>query len=145
MRGKVPKAGVRRDPFHSSMRKGLILIVQAWLDYITFPLISLPPSFYLHPLLGSSVECWVGAALMMHADCFIPSCPPLPSTSPRALKCVHVSGSSSEVTLFIYAKLAHLWNGAFKASDIKGSKAGPIKSEQGLAFHYNKLKQLCES
>lgn len=86
---------------------------------------------------------------MMHADRFIPCCPPSPSpplsASPRALKCVHVSGSSSEVTLFIYAKLAHLRNGAFKASDIKGSKAGPIKSEQRLALHYNKLKQLCES
>lgn len=139
------KAGVQRGPFHSSMGEGLIIIVQAWLDYITFPLISLPPrlppSLYLHPLFGSSVER--GAALMMHADRFIPRCPPI--ASPSALKCAQVSGSSSEVTLFIYAKLAHLWNGAFKASDIKGSKAGPIKSEQGLALHYNKLKQLCES
>lgn len=80
---------------------------------------------------------------MMDADRFIPHCPP--STSPSALKCAQVSGSSSEVTLFIYAKLAHLWNGAFKASDIKDSKAGPIKSEQGQALRYSKLKQLCES
>lgn len=80
---------------------------------------------------------------MMDADRFIPHCPP--SASPGALKCAQVSGSSSEVTLFIYAKLAHLWNGAFKAFDIKDSKAGPIKSEQGRALHYNKLNQLGES
>lgn len=93
------------------------------------------------PLVGG--KCWPGAALMVHADCFIPLPPPHCLAS-SALKCAQVSGSSSEVTLFIYAKLAHLWNRAFKASDIKDSKAGPIKSEQGRALHHNKLKQLCE-
>lgn len=101
------------------------------LDWIT----SLSPSFHyrpppnllfpVHPLFFQ--KGWAWSALMALSDRFIPTVLPL--------KCALVSGLSSGVTLFIYAKLDHLWNGPFKASDIKRCKSNcQVVAVAGIAL-----------